>query len=104
MTFDCRHCRRPKETPGLPTVAEDGHTWLNPSEVLEVYNARRYEHYLRDFASEDELRQHLLSRAAYWALDGSLTDPNAIEATLAWWLRAHRRQVEARSRQDQLPA
>ena len=106
MTFDCPACKRPKECPGLPTVAEDGHTRLLPSEIVETYNLRRYEHYLRDFVSEEELRQHLVDRAHYWAIDepGRLAEILAgNDATLAWWLIAHRRQVEVRT-QQRLPA
>ena len=108
MTFDCPACKRPKECPDLPTVAEDGHTRLPASEVLETYNLRRYEHYLRDFASEEDLRQHLVDRAHYWAIDepGRLAEILASnDATLAWWLIAHRRQVETRQHsQERLPA
>jgi hypothetical protein len=97
MSFDCPACKRPAESPGLPTVAEDGHIPLRDSEVLEIYNLRRYEHYLQDFTSEEDLRQHLEDRAHYWALDepGRLAEILASNhATLAWWLIAHRRQVE----------
>jgi hypothetical protein len=108
MSFACEICKRPKECPGLPTVAEDGHTRLLASEVVEVYNLRRYGHYLEDFTSEEELRQHLVDRAHYWALDepGRLAEILAgNDATLAWWLIAHRRQVEARQgSQERLPA
>lgn len=101
QTFDCRACRRPAECPGLPTVAEDGHTRLSDSEVREIYNLRRYEHYLDDFDDVDELREHLVDRAHYWALDepGRLAESLAsLDATIAWWLIAHRRQVEDQQR------
>lgn len=101
MSFDCAACKRPKECPSLPTVAEDGHTPLRDFEVLEAYNARRYRHYLDDFSSEEELRRHLADRAHYWALDEPARLAEILagnDATLAWWLIAHRRQVEARRR------
>jgi hypothetical protein len=108
LSFDCGICKRPKECPGLPTVAEDGYTPLPASEVLEAYNLRRYEHYLRDFPSEEDLRQHLVDRAHYWALDEPARLAEILasnDATLAWWLIAHRRQVEARqTSQERLPA
>lgn len=108
MAFGCPACRRPKECPGLPSVAEDGHRRLLESEVLEVYNARRYGHYVRDFDDADGLREHLVDRAHYWALDDpkSLADHLAsIDATLAWWHIAHRRHVESQAlRQERLPA
>jgi hypothetical protein len=108
MTFDCPACKRPAECPGLPTVAEDGHTRLSDSEVREVYNLRRYEHYLRDFVNDEELREHLVDRAHYWAVDDQklLADFLAAnDATIAWWRIAHRRQVEGQQRtQERLVA
>jgi hypothetical protein len=101
LTFDCPACRRPAECPGLPTVAEDGHTRLSDSEIREIYNLRRYEHYLRDFGADSDLREHLVSRAHYWAVDDQklLADHLAsVDATIAWWLIAHRRQVEDQRR------
>lgn len=101
MSFDCSACKRPAECPGLPTVAEDGHTRLTASEVLEIYNLRRYEHYLEDFDDAGELREHLVDRAHYWALDDAklLADHLAtIDGTIAWWLIAHRRHVEDQQR------
>lgn len=101
MSFGCQACRRPAECPGLPAVAEDGRTRLTDSEVREIYNLRRYEHYLEDFGDVDELREHLVDRAHYWALDepGRLAEILAgNDGTIAWWLIAHRRQVEAQRR------
>lgn len=101
MSFDCPACRRPAECPGLSTVAEDGHTQLSDSEILEIYNLRRYEHYLENFHDAGDLREHLVDRAHYWAVDDQklLADHLAtIDGTIAWWLIAHRRQVEDQRR------
>lgn len=101
MSFDCPSCRRPAECPGLPTIAEDGHTRLSDSEILEIYNLRRYEHYLENFRDAGELREHLVDRAHYWAVDDQklLADHLAtIDGTIAWWLIAYRRQVEDQRR------
>lgn len=98
-SFDCEFCRRPEEC-NLPTVDEDGHTPLLPSEVVDVYNERRYRHYLTDFSTAEKLRDHLTERALYWTQGKPPAERDAALATVGpcvdWWGIAHPAHAEAR--------
>ncbi len=98
-SFDCRFCRRPEDC-ALPAVDEDGHTPLAPSEVVDIYNERRFRHYLTDFTGDVALREHFTERALYWTQGKPADERDAALATVApcveWWQIAHPAHVEAR--------
>jgi len=100
--FFCEHCMRTADCPRLPRIDEEGEPLL-PSEVEEIYNQRRYAHYLRDFDTGWALREHLEARAYYWSqgkssvhLEQNLT---TVGATIEWWETAHRAMLDAVPRQ-----
>ena len=98
-SFDCKLCRRPEEC-NLPAVDEDGHTPLAPSEVVDIYNERRFRHYLTDFTDHVALREHLTERARYWTQGKPADEVDAALATVGpcveWWQIAHPAHAEAR--------
>jgi crotonobetainyl-CoA:carnitine CoA-transferase CaiB-like acyl-CoA transferase len=98
-SFDCRLCRRPAEC-NLPAVDEDGHTPLAPSEVVDIYNERRFRHYLTDYHDAEALRDHLTERALYWTQGQPADERDAALATVGpcveWWQIAHPAHAEAR--------
>lgn len=71
--------------------------------VLELYNERRYQHYLDDFNDELDLARHLNERTNHFADTAPEDERTAIKAsgfagnaaTLAWWKRALLRDPEA---------
>lgn len=99
LFFDCKLCRRPEECE-LPAVDEDGHTPLAPSEVVDIYNERRFRHYLTDFTDHVALREHLTERALYWTQGQPADERDAALATVGpcveWWEIAQPAHAEAR--------
>lgn len=98
-SFDCEFCRRPEDC-NLPAVDEDGHTPLAPSAIVDIYNNRRYRHYLTDFSTAEPLRDHLRERALYWTQGRPPAERDAAMGTVAscveWWQIAHPAHAEAR--------
>lgn len=105
VAFDCVFCLRPSECPSLPTVDEDGEP-LHPTNILEIYNDRRYAHYLRDFDTAWALRDHLELRCRYWCQSRPLVEleqqMTTIAATVEWWETARRVRRDAQPRQAEL--
>ena len=80
LFFDCGYCIRTSDDRYTgPTVAEGGNK-LEPWEVLERYNQRRYAHLERDYADAKALREHLVDRAHYWVREG---EAGALASALA---------------------
>lgn len=100
--FTCDWCVRPTLSKRTPKADENG-VPLSLSKVTELYNERRYQHYLDDFNDELDLARHLSDRVRHFAETGSEDDQAAIKAsgfasnaaTLAWWKRARLRDPDA---------
>jgi hypothetical protein len=76
------------------------------SDALERYNNARYRHYLRDFETEADLKEHLELRIRY-LLDGK--EPHVladaligVQATLEWW--HHAKRLEKSGERNQPPS
>lgn len=97
LFFDCEFCIRPEdERYRGPTVDDDGNR-LEPWDVLERYNQRRYAHLDTGFAGSKALREHLVDRAHYWARGSEgcnlASALSGIDATVA--MMQQRRSVRA---------
>lgn len=96
--FNCQFCLRPEEIPSLPTVDEDGEN-MHPSDILEIYNDRRYAHYLNDFDSAGQLQEHLENRLRYWTRGSSTAfeiELPSVKVTVEWWGIARRARNDAK--------
>lgn len=67
LFFDCEFCIRPEDERYRGPTVDDAGNRLEPWDVLELYNQRRYAHLDSDFASPKALREHLVDRAHYWS-------------------------------------
>lgn len=100
--FGCDYCVRPGLSKRTPKADEDGQTF-SQVHIQELYNERRYQHYLDDFNDDLDLARHLNERTNHFAETGSEDEKTAIKtfgfaanaATLAWWKRARHRDSAA---------
>lgn len=86
--FDCGFCVRTTDKSYTGPTVDEGGNKLEPWDVLERYNQRRYAHLDRDFHDARALREHLVDRAHYWfredAAPGDLASAlSGIDATVA---------------------
>jgi hypothetical protein len=100
--FSCDYCVRVGFSRRTPKADDDGVS-LSASAVLELYNERRYQHYLDDFNDELDLARHLNDRTNHFAETGTDDEKSSTKAvgfasnavTLAWWKRAQLRDPDA---------
>lgn len=97
--FDCEYCVRPQHAKKLPTHGADG-VKLEDHERLEIYNDRRFKHYLDDFSSAEKLKEHLRDRVLHWMYGKSEIEIaeqlEGVQATVNWWIRAQGRKAHQR--------
>lgn len=111
VDFDCTYCLPVDECPTLPSVEEytdpQGHVTTIPltsTQVLEIYNNRRWEHYLRDFDTASQLKEHLEQRARYFSSSKEALEMNllTVRTDVEHWEWAKRARRDAQPRQGEL--